>query len=92
MSIGKTHILEETSFINNLRIPVYNQWHLSRKASTPFLTKAVSKKSSVTSVRDVSDAASAMVRNLVVFSNQETMYTREKTLLEHSITTLNEVP
>ena len=69
---------KNTSFINDLKIPANYQWYRLRKAPTPILTKAVSKKSSVTFFRDVSEARSAMVRNPTVLSNQETMCTRKE--------------
>lgn len=68
--------------MNNLKIPTNYQWYLLSKASNLILTKAVSKKSSVTLIRYVSEARSVMVRNPVVLSNQETMYTREETLMQ----------
>ena len=70
------------SFINNLKIPANYQWYLLSKAPILILTKAVSKKSSVTFFRDVSEARSAMVRNSTVLSNQETMYTIKEILIQ----------
>lgn len=78
----KSTSYKNTSFRNNSKIPANYQWYLFSEASTPILTSAVSKKSSVTLTRDVSEARSSLVRNPIVLSNQETMYTREETLME----------